>query len=530
MTAMRGSGSQRAQSSDAETAGGSSLDLAECSQKETEAAKWLDADEGGEGVGGSVGEKPEGRVLEMARAMVGLWVLGVNWEVVRWYVSRLGDGGDEPWGLVALAAALVLTPQAVWRARMSNTALAASAGLAVAAVVMAGILPVLVRGGLVAGALGAVIGRAAVARRGSGAAVVGGAAGRLGLLLLSLPVVATAQFYAGYPLRVITAELGRPLLWLAGVATERSGVVLSWAGGEVVVDAPCSGVRMLWAGLALACGLAAWRRVRRGQAATLAVLAVAGVVVANAVRAAVLFLTESGVWPNAGWLHETVGAAVFGGVAVGLWELARRWGVQRGVATEEANTEVAKIAEGGARAGFRVWGWIGVGVGVGVAGWSLVRADGVDARNLRGGGAMEETGVRVVWPEVFEGRPLMPVAAGDGRAGFVSGFSGETRVFEQPGRVVIVRWLKAASRGVHPAADCFRARGYGVGAGGLVRDDAGGRWSEFVAERGEERWKVRERWRDGFGNVWTDVSAWWWAAQGAGARGPWWAETVAVRE
>jgi exosortase/archaeosortase family protein len=524
MTAMRGSGSQRAQSSDAETAGGSSLDLAEFSQKETEAAKWLDADEGGEGVGGSVGEKREGRVLGMARAVVGLWVLAVNWEVVRWYVARLGDGGDEPWGLVALATAPVLTPRAVWRARISNTTLAVSAGLALVAVVMAGILPVLVRGGLVAGALGAVIG-AAVARRGSGAAVVGGAAGRLGLLLLSLPVVATAQFYAGYPLRVITAELGRPLLWLAGVATERSGVVLSWSGGEVIVDAPCSGVRMLWAGLALACGLAAWRRVRSGKAATLAVIAVAGVVLANTVRAAVLFLTESGVWPNAGWVHEAVGTAVFGGLVVGLWELARRWGTQRGVATGEANTKVAKIAEGGARAGFRVWGWIVVMAGLGVAGWSLVRAEVGSGRAVATKSGREE----VVWPEVFEGRPLMPVA-GDGRAGFVSGFSGETRVFEQPGRVVIVRWLKAASRGVHPAADCFRARGYGVGAGGLVRDDAGGRWSEFVAERGEERWRVRERWRDGFGNVWTDVSAWWWAAQGAGARGPWWAETVAVRE
>jgi hypothetical protein len=70
-----------------------------------------------------------------------------------------------------------------------------------------------------------------------------------------------------------------------------------------------------------------------------------------------------------------------------------------------------------------------------------------------------------------------------------------------------------------------------VEAKGLVLDAAGARWSEFTAARGEERWRVRERWRDPeSGAAWTDVSAWWWAAQKGGTRGPWWAETVAWRE
>jgi hypothetical protein len=135
------------------------------------------------------------------------------------------------------------------------------------------------------------------------------------------------------------------------------------------------------------------------------------------------------------------------------------------------------------------------------------------------------------WPEVFEGEFLEPLANEGEARGFASGFSGKTQVFRQGGRLVVLRWITAASRGVHPAADCFRARGYRVEAKGLVLDAAVARWSEFTAARGEERWRVRERLRDPeSGAAWTDVSAWWWAAQKSGTRGPWWAETVAWRE
>ena len=533
-------GSQTARRADTEAAGspvardGSSANVAhgadgaapsrggkeksELLQKETKGKKSAGAGLGRRGVVGKV------------RIWVAAWVLAVNWEVVRWYGARLGDGGDEPWGLLALVAALGFLPRAVWRAGISDTRILLSAGLAVVAALSGVFLPMLVRAMFVAVALGTVV---------TGG---GGRVARLGLLVLSLPVMATAQFYAGYPLRVVTAELGRPLLWLAGVATERRGVLLSWSGGEVIVDAPCSGVRMLWMGAVLGCVLAAWRRLRAGRTVLLIAAALAGVLGANALRAAALFLTESGVWPDAAWVHEGAGAVAFGGVAVGLWVLAARWarGRERSEGgAKEGNDVAARNAPGelrGSEARARSLGrwrrWIAAGAGVAVvaSGWWFDRGRAEMVSGGRLAGARRYERVEVAWPEMFEGDVLRPVGAPERLGAFAGGFAGETRVFEQRRRVVVLRWLRAASRTVHPAADCFRARGYRVEEGGLVKDEAGGRWSEFVARRGDEVWRVRERWRDERGNVWTDVSAWWWAAQGAEAHGPWWAEVVMVRE
>ncbi|MGC4072149.1 MAG: archaeosortase/exosortase family protein [Nibricoccus sp.] len=470
--------------------------------------------------GGSAEQTEAGRVMYEGKG-VPRWVLCVgvlvmNWQVVRWYVARLGDGGDEPWGLMALVAALVFSPRTVWRARLTNTAVITVALLAAAALLSGQVLPMLVRAGIVVTALAVVIGGPAPSR-----SVWGGELGRLGLLVLSLPVMATAQFYAGYPLRVLTAELGRPLLWLAGVATERSGVLLSWTGGEVAVDAPCSGIRMLWVGAALACGLAAWRRSGVGKTAGLLALGVGGVVAGNAVRAAVLFLTESGVWLDAPWVHETVGAVIFGAVAMGLWVWAGKGKCEEGrVKGETQRTERLRVS------GWRWMGWVSAGLAVLVSGGMLGSRARGNAADATAESALEADGN---WPEFFEGAPLMPVGKRERLGDMVGGLAGETRVFTQNGRVVLLRRLRASSRTVHPVADCFRARGYRVAAQRLVKDEGGALWSEFEAERGADFWRVRERWRDERGRQWTDVSAWWWAAQAADAHGPWWAEAVAVR-
>lgn len=138
--------------------------------------------------------------------------------------------------------------------------------------------------------------------------------------------------------------------------------------------------------------------------------------------------------------------------------------------------------------------------------------------------------VEAGWPEFFEGEVLVPVGKSERLGDMMGGLAGETRVFAQSGRMVLLRRLRAASRTVHPVADCFRAWGFQVEALRLVKDARGALWSEFVAKRGADFWRVRERWRDERGHQWTDVSAWWWAAQKAEAGGPWWAEAVLVRQ
>ena len=101
-------------------------------------------------------------------------------------------------------------------------------------------------------------------------------AGGWGLLLLGLPLLASLQYYLGYPLRILAARLTVPLLGMAGVSVAAQGTGLLWRGELVLVDAPCSGLRMLWAGTYLALALAAWLGLpwRRTAAAALGGLSV----------------------------------------------------------------------------------------------------------------------------------------------------------------------------------------------------------------------------------------------------------------
>ena len=76
-----------------------------------------------------------------------------------------------------------------------------------------------------------------------------------GLMLLALPIIPPLQFYVGYPLRLATAFVSARLLSLHGLSIDAVGTCLDWNGTLIAVDAPCSGVRMLWTGLYLAMGL-----------------------------------------------------------------------------------------------------------------------------------------------------------------------------------------------------------------------------------------------------------------------------------
>ena len=113
-----------------------------------------------------------------------------------------------------------------------------------------------------------------------------------GLSLLSLPLLASLQFYAGYPLRVITAEASRWLL-AAGFEVERSGASLLVDGRLVIVDAPCSGVQMLWLGYFTAC-VVALHAGRRNASFLARLPAVSALVLAgNVLRNAVLVAARS---------------------------------------------------------------------------------------------------------------------------------------------------------------------------------------------------------------------------------------------
>jgi exosortase/archaeosortase family protein len=242
-----------------------------------------------------------------------LLALWPHWAYV---ARRLVDGSDEPWGILALATVAVL----LWRDRgdlvtPSRAALAVSGALSVAAAVAALVLPDLAAAAIAMLAIGTYLVHAL--RRPATALVV--------LLLLALPIIASLQFYLGFPLRLLVAHASALVLSLLGVSATAAGASIVHAGTTVLIDAPCAGIGMLWIGSFVAALLSylhaadARRTLLNGVAAALLVL------LANIARNVVLYFPESGRvhWPA--WSHEVVGLlALAAAIAPLAWLAARR--------------------------------------------------------------------------------------------------------------------------------------------------------------------------------------------------------------
>ncbi len=226
------------------------------------------------------------------------------WTHWRWAAARLADGSDDPLGMAALAALLFaigrLAP--TLRARPQPGWLVIALLLSVAATVGVYVLPPLLAAMLAVLALACTV-RAFLPSHEAGLPLAG-------LAVLALPVMSSLQFYAGYPLRVLTAQLSTWALQLAGFAAMRSGSSMEVEGRLVIVDAPCSGLQMVWFAYFTACAVAAFAGVsdRRFMARLplVGLLVLAG----NVLRNTLLVAWDARAAPMPASLHEAVGLLV----------------------------------------------------------------------------------------------------------------------------------------------------------------------------------------------------------------------------
>lgn len=137
-----------------------------------------------------------------------------------------------------------------------------------------------------------------------------------GLLLVSLPVVTTLQVYVGFHLRLLATWATVPLLRMAGYAVGAEGTALRWGDQIVLVDGPCSGIKMLWVGFVLAFALAAWRKLGNFRCLAAAAITLVAVLAGNVLRAAGLFFLETGIVEGPRWAHDGAGGVAFLLVAV----------------------------------------------------------------------------------------------------------------------------------------------------------------------------------------------------------------------
>jgi exosortase/archaeosortase family protein len=243
-----------------------------------------------------------------------------SWHAWSWYARRVRDGSDEPWGLLALLALAMLLPRGA-RHPLRNLDVGVLAGVNAALVLAWPWLPPLVRVTVCVLCVTALVSR-----------MTSGRAFHLGtwlLALLSMPVLATVQYYLGYPLRLAAAALAAPMLRSMGLPAVREGVQLVIGPEVILVDVPCSGARMLWVGLFLAVTLA-WL-LKLGAARTLlaCALAMGAILFGNALRVSALTFIEHRHLPGPSWLHEGVGVSSFIPVclliaAICQWQHARQ--------------------------------------------------------------------------------------------------------------------------------------------------------------------------------------------------------------
>jgi exosortase len=148
------------------------------------------------------------------------------------------------------------------------------------------------------------------------------------LAALALPLIASLQFYAGFPLRVLTAELSVWALRALGAEASREGASMIANGQLVIVDAPCSGVQMAWFAYFSAGLTATLAQLKNSNFALRLPLVGCIVIVGNVLRNTVLVASEARVFgesfANSAMWHEAVGLFFLAAVCAACVALMNR--------------------------------------------------------------------------------------------------------------------------------------------------------------------------------------------------------------
>jgi exosortase/archaeosortase family protein len=408
------------------------------------------------------------------------------WPSLAWSLRRFGDRSDDPFGIVAWCALL----------------------FALAAALPFGAIPDLLRA--LAATIAIVLALAAIIDDDEPFVPYAGFA------LLALPLLSSLQFFAGFPLRVVTAEASRWLLTLDGWQVVRDGTTLAVGGRTILVDAPCSGVQMAWVGYFTAC-CAVWLfRIANGAALRRMPLVGMLVLLGNVARNTVLVDLEARAAVD-DRLHAAIGLAttalVCGAIVAAFASCRVRIRALRRIRVETRGRFFAPAPPS-------------LGAGLACAGFAIASLLPFAARP-----AAAATATRAIeWPTSLDGDALVPIALSDVERRFAAGFPGSIARFANGSRTVVLREIDRPTRRLHPAADCFRALGYATDREHVERDAAGNPRRCFAAHRGDGSLNVCEQIVDHAGHVFVDASSWYWAALLGRSQGPWRAVTIAQRE
>ena len=441
-------------------------------------------------------------------------LLAALWPRLAWYGSRLSGGGGH---LLVVLPLLLATVWTVHAARATPTTPVIRTGLWLAA---AGLLlhaatyhaaPLLVSGSIAALTLSAALSALFLGRVFHH--------GLAAMLILSLPVIASFNFYLGFPLRLCSAQLARLIMLPTGMVPALVGTCLKWGDQLVFIDAPCGGVRMLWTAGVLTASLICWLRLSLIRSLILGACAFLIVLAGNGFRTASLFVLETGNLPlldrHHDRLHSGTGLVVFAGCATIILLLGLRLG-RRTPATDEATvppriTTPPPLLGRSLTAGLLLAALLCAGVPL-----------------LDPPRRAPQVAPFPGWPQQFEGRALTPLPPDTADIIFGDDFPGRIGRFTDGHSTYVIRWVDRPTRTLHRPAVCFEAIGYKLDYQPMQVDQAGRHWSRFDATQAGIRLAVRMQIIAADGASWPDTSAWYWAAASGRSQGPWWAFTIAT--
>lgn len=446
--------------------------------------------------------------------MIYLLPLIACWPVWLWSLERMQDRSDDPFGALALLVAVgfsLLTMRSKRATPLDGKQCALVCISLIAYAVTAGMLPMLMRSMLAMTAIALLLSWVCFGKRVNLAI--------LGLCLLALPVVATMQFYLGYPLRMLVTHSCVSLLSLAGYVVRCSGTDLICGNQVIGIDPACSGIRMLWTGLFVGFTLAALRRISAVKTCTLCAATIVIVIAGNLMRASMLFFLEI-IKHNASlsppeWIHSGIGVCVFSFILLavtGLATLLSNKTSENELVARELNPE-RKASSTRTQLALTASCLL-----------ALMAPHLVPRQALAAG----STKASIQLPATFEGIPVKQVPLNEQELKFSRAFPGEIHKFTDGRRQFILRVVLQPTRQLHPSEDCFKGMGYVTKT--LPNQHVGGvAWGHFEAVQGSTRLDVRERIYDRDRNSWTDVSGWYWSAVLGKSHGPWQALTIAER-
>ncbi|MEQ1642406.1 MAG: archaeosortase/exosortase family protein, partial [Pyrinomonadaceae bacterium] len=114
------------------------------------------------------------------------------------------------------------------------------------------------------------------------------------------------------------------LLGLQGLEVFRDGVSLHFGEKLIWIDAPCSGIKMLWFGSFLATFLSFVFKLGPIRLLGALSLTFIAVLLGNVLRASALFYIEGGLIESPDWMHSAVGVVSFAITSL-LIVLAVKW-------------------------------------------------------------------------------------------------------------------------------------------------------------------------------------------------------------